>query len=357
LEDPELTLDPASILELSQMVAYAGETVGEAKIWLSKNDLLTFLNQSTINALKRIGLVVLVTFVISFFGALWLAQTLVKPIQQLVSGMRQMSDGNLKPVRVPRRKDELGWMGQELNTTIKKLAELDEMKRDFVAGVTHELRSPLAAILSMTGYLRDHPSRVSLEEERNSLITIQNNTNRLMKFVDDLLSTAKLESAKMSLDCRRFDIYGPICEVGNLYRDIAKEKGIDLKIDCPPKKFSVWADPDKVSHILINLVSNAFKYTQKGTVTIRAQREDPGVRVSVTDTGIGIGESERKNLFEKFYRVKNPATKTKGVGLGLFLSKNLVELHGGRMTVESRLGHGSTFSFTLPQSQSRGAIL
>lgn len=338
------------VLKINTPVSYSGEQVGTVFIDLSKEQLDQFLNQSALQSLKRISLVVLLALLVSFLGAYILAQTMVNPIQKIVHGMRKVSQGKLDPVEVSERSDELGWLGNELNQTIHKLGELEEMKRDFVSGVTHELRSPLAAIDSLTNLLITNADIGSVEDRQNSLISVNNNAKRLMKFVDDLLTTARIESHKMDVELRRFDINIPIEEIKVLYQPLASEKGIKLLTEIPKEKIYVQADRDKVLHILTNLVSNAFKFTPAGEVTIKVVPNGKNVKVKVQDSGVGISPADQKQLFNKFYRSRTHAKKIKGTGLGLFITKNLVELNGGDIGVRSSLGSGTEFSFTLPKS-------
>lgn len=337
------------IKDLSAPVNFGGSRVGTAHIFFSLTKISAIINETTILTLKRVSFIAFLALLFGYLGALLLAKTLVNPIQDIVQGMRHISKGELEPISFKPREDELGWMSSELNITIAKLKELDEMKKDFVQGVTHDLRSPLNAIEGFVTMLMKGLGKTPSETQRDFLNTIQNNTARLTRMVDDLLLTARLEANREDLECHQFDINGIVQEVAKLYTPMAQQKGIELNLVLPKSAAHVWADPDKVSHILNNLVSNAFKFTHKGSVTLTVHPGQADVAITVSDTGPGIPLQERAKIFDKFYRTKE-AKNVKGTGLGLAIVKGLVEAHGGSISVEQNNGGGSRFVFSLKRA-------
>lgn len=330
-------------------IFFAEEQVGEAHIWFDVRIIQNHLRASLVQSLKRIGVVMLLSLALGLLGAFLLAKTMVGPIQKIVSGMQAISEGRRDPISFEKRRDELGWMAHELNTTINKLKEVDEMKRDFVAGVTHDLKSPLVALKSyivmmLKGLYGEVPP-----PQRDVLVTMQNNSARLMQSIDDVLTTSRIEAKKPDLVLSSFDIREVEKEVVTLYRPLFQEKKIAFKAELPPKEAIVWADKEQTFHILSNLVSNAYKFTSQGSVTISVQTRSKDVRISVADTGLGIPEEDRALIFDKFYRIKSKTRKSKGTGLGLYIVKGLLEEQGGSISVEPKPGGGSVFSFTLPQ--------
>jgi signal transduction histidine kinase len=179
---------------------------------------------------------------------------------------------------------------------------------------------------------------------------MERNTQNLIELVNDLLDASKLESGTMRLEMASINIRGVVDELRESMEPLAKEKEIELVEALPEDLPPVEADRAKLRRVLLNLLSNALKFTQKGgTVEVRAAREGDRVRVAVSDTGVGIAPDDVARLFDKYEQARSRATRgEKGTGLGLYITKQLVELHGSQIKVESEVGKGSTFSFTLP---------
>jgi signal transduction histidine kinase len=182
---------------------------------------------------------------------------------------------------------------------------------------------------------------------------MERNAQSLIELVNDLLDASKLESGTMRLDLSSIDLRALVDELRETMEPLAREKGIALEVHLPTELPSVKADRTKLRRVLVNLLSNALKFTGKGgTVELRATRDTEGlVRVSISDTGVGIAPEDVERLFDKYEQARSRATRgEKGTGLGLYITKQLVELHGGEIKVESQIGKGSTFSFTLPEA-------
>lgn len=332
-------------------VQFAGKQVGWAHLLISKRAIQQFLNASLVKDLQRIGLITLLILLLSLIITVAFSKTMVTPIQKVVQGMRRISKGQLEPISLPKRHDEIGWMGNELNITIDKLKELEELKRDFVAGITHDLKSPLKSIQGFVSILLNELEKLPLEDQRDYLLTIQNDSSRLMKLIEDLLITSRIEAKREEFDRTIFDVRSTIDETRKRFMPISKEKKVDLKLDLPNRPAYVWADREKLIHILNNLTSNAFKFTEKGSVTIAVKGNENATVVRVADTGRGIPTVDRDKIFEKFYRSKSTAKDTKGSGLGLFIVKGLVEAQGGKITVTANHGGGTQFTFSLPKEE------
>jgi len=244
---------------------------------------------------------------------------------------------------------------RQLESANEKLRELDRLKSEFVANVSHELRTPLTAIKGAADLLlREVPGPLN-EKQSHYLSRVRSNTQHLTGLINDLLDLSKIEGGKIELQAERVSLAGLIHEVVETLRPIAAEKSIALETPLPQASMLVWADRDKITQVLTNLVGNAIKFTPpNGRVTVASASHDTeGVRVSVSDTGPGTAEGERDRIFDKFYQVAvNGGPKPKGTGLGLAISKSLVELHGGKIWVESEPARGSTFYFTLPAAVS-----
>jgi len=240
----------------------------------------------------------------------------------------------------------------ELRRANEELKRLDQLKSDLVSMVSHELRTPLATIKEFTAILTDQLAGPTTPDQQEYLTIVKSNIERLARIIDDLLDMAKIEAGRVMLSKGFLHAGGAIEQVVESMRPLAESKHIELAVNVPKEPIGVFADPDKVTQILLNLVSNAIKYTSgPGRVTIAVKEADNEVQFDVTDSGVGIAPEDLPKLFEKFQQFRRIAgvSGAKGTGLGLAISKRLVELHGGRVWVDSALGKGSTFSFTLPQ--------
>jgi diguanylate cyclase (GGDEF)-like protein len=240
----------------------------------------------------------------------------------------------------------------ELRRANEELKRLDQLKTDLVSMVSHELRTPLATIKEFTAILADQIAGPVGSRQQEFLGIIKGNVDRLARIIDDLLDMAKIEAGRVVLQ-RTFVEPEPLLRaVVESMRPIAEAKGLTLEVHAP-RVSGVFADADKVTQVLLNLVSNAIKYTNgaSGRVTLRLEEHSNEVRFDVSDTGAGIAPEDVPKLFEKFQQLQRDAGEggAKGTGLGLSISKRLVELHGGRIWATSAPGQGSTFSFTLPK--------
>ncbi|HXK25583.1 MAG TPA: ATP-binding protein [Myxococcota bacterium] len=233
---------------------------------------------------------------------------------------------------------------------ISELARLEEVRRDFVANASHELRTPLAAIRGFAETLLDSPS-LSDAERRSYLEIIDRHAQRLTHIVHDLLELSTIERGRLRLDPVEVDV-GEV--IGSLIRDTGprlRDRKLELQYSARGSG-RAFADPRALEQILINLLDNAMKYTEPGgKIEITVEDAGPKLRVRMRDTGIGIPEEDLGRIFERFYRVDKARSRALGgTGLGLAIVKHLVQSLGGEISVASRLGEGSIFSFTLPRA-------
>jgi two-component system phosphate regulon sensor histidine kinase PhoR len=229
-----------------------------------------------------------------------------------------------------------------------QIRKLERVRADFVANVSHELRSPLTAILGFVETLQEEKS-LSQEKTDKFLSIIYNNVIRLSDIVEDLLILSKVETG----DQAKYTVFNPselINEVVELYRQKIQEKDHTIQFTLLDPKRDILSDRDHLRQIIINLLDNAIKYTPKHGLIILSQRfEDPCYLLTVEDTGIGIPYNDQNRIFERFYRVDKSRTgETSGTGLGLSIVKNIVESHHGSISLKSELGKGSSFTVVLP---------
>ncbi|MBI3764664.1 MAG: GAF domain-containing protein [Chloroflexi bacterium] len=232
--------------------------------------------------------------------------------------------------------------------------EASQLKSEFLANTSHELRTPLAAILGALSVVLDGLCD-SPDEERKFIRMAGESSRHMLAIVNDLLDIARIEAGRMEVQAAAFDLAPLLAEVQALCRAQAEEKGLRLEVHPLPAPF-VWADPDKVRQILINLVANAIKFTERGGVTVRAYSDGDGqMQIVVEDTGVGIPSDKQAKLFQPFVQVDGSMTrKYSGTGLGLSISRRLAEMMGGTVTLHSAgEGQGSTLTISLPVASSQ----
>jgi len=229
--------------------------------------------------------------------------------------------------------------------------KVEAIKRDFVANVSHELRTPLASIKGYTETLLGG----ALDDKgilKKFLTIIDRHANRMTALIEDLLTLSKLESHQMPMTFEPLDIKNIISGVIQGFEKQVKDKGIEIVMDIADGEIpKVTGDKGRLEQVVVNLVDNAIKYTNDGAVKVVAKKLDNILRVDVEDTGIGIPEKDIPRIFERFYRVdKGRSRELGGTGLGLAIVKHIIQGHNGKIWVESQLGKGTTFSFTIPLS-------
>ena len=260
-----------------------------------------------------------------------------------------------------RDKDDnvIGFLHLARDVTEKKryeqrLKELDKMKSAFVSNVSHELRTPLTAIKASADNMLDRLIGDLNAKQVGYLTRIKSNSDRLARLINDLLDLSTIEAGKIDLRPANIPLVTLVKEAAESLRPVTAEKLINLTVMSADPGVIAWADRDKVIQVLMNLIGNALKFTPtRGEVTVAVAKNSAAwMQISVTDTGPGIPAEEVNKVFGRFYQIGQAGTqKTQGTGLGLAISKALVEMHGGKIWVESEAGKGSTFSFTLPAEQ------
>ena len=240
---------------------------------------------------------------------------------------------------------------QQLETANQRLKDLDKLKSNFVANVSHEFRTPLTAVEALTENMLDGLTGSLNDKQMRYIRDIRASADRLARLIDDLLDLSVIESGRTEMKSGYLSVPSLMREVSHTLTPVALEKQIQLAAGSDNGDLTAWADRDKVTQVLTNLISNAIKFTPPGgKINVDVQKAAAGwIQVSVTDTGTGIGPGEATRIFDEFYQVTQAGgNKARGAGLGLSISKKLVEMHGGKIWVESEPGKGSEFFFTLP---------
>lgn len=239
---------------------------------------------------------------------------------------------------------------RELTLALEELKMISKRKSDFISSVSHELRTPLTSIKGYAAILLEGKLGQLPEPARERLERVNRHSNELVGMVNDLLDIARIESGRTVMKTTEQDLKNIVASVSDLILIQCKNKNIELAQEVPKDLPPIMADRSQIERVFINLLGNAVKFTpQDGKITIRLSIKANVIQVDISDTGIGIPLDALKRVFEEFYRVDNEINQqAKGTGLGLALVKNIIEAHQGKIWAESKLGQGSTFSFTLP---------
>ena len=251
--------------------------------------------------------------------------------------------------QVQQRTSELATALAELDIKTRELEAASHHKSEFLANMSHELRTPLNAIIGFSQVLQKQLFGPVNEKQSEYLDDILTSSRHLLSLIDDVLDLAKVEAGQIELQMAPFSLPDTLERGVVIVRERATRNGVKVSLASEPDVETVVGDERRVRQVLFNLLSNAVKFTPAGgSVGVTARRVDGEIRVSVADTGPGIAPADQQRIFEEFQQAELGKQQREGTGLGLALSKRLVELHHGRIWVDSEVGHGSTFTFTLP---------
>ncbi len=246
---------------------------------------------------------------------------------------------------------------EDLRVEKERVEYANRAKSEFLATMSHELRTPLNSIIGFSELLKEGMYGELNEKQAHYINNVITSSKFLLDLINDILDLSKVEAGKIELAKERISVQVTIGETLILIKEKASKLNILLKQEIDPQIDFIEADKQRFKQILFNLLSNAVKFSKKegGTVTITAKKEGDMAKISVSDTGIGIKEEDMGKLFRDFSQVSPETSKEYGgTGLGLVITKKLVELHGGSITAESKYGEGSTFAFTIPVKKKMG---
>jgi signal transduction histidine kinase len=282
--------------------------------------------------------------------------SLVGPVTAIEARLRGIAGGDFaERVHVANR-DELGTLAanvnrmcEELGLVYQQLETANRHKSEFLANTSHELRTPLNAILGYAELIEDNIYGEVPPKIREVLQRIQSNGRHLLNLINDVLDLSKIEAGQLYLSVTTYSMKEVVATVVTATEGLAAEKKLALRAIIPEALPTGEGDERRITQVLLNLVGNALKFTDMGEVEVRASVERGWFELSVRDTGPGIPAEERDRIFEEFHQLDTSTTRTKGgTGLGLAISKKIIQMHGGRIWVESDVGHGSTFQVTIP---------
>jgi signal transduction histidine kinase len=248
-----------------------------------------------------------------------------------------------------RAEDQLEQTNRELRIATEQAQQANQLKSAFLSTMSHELRTPLSPIIGFTGIILQGLAGPLNPEQAKQLGIVQDNARHLLALINDVLDISKLDAGELKVDSKPFDLHASITRVAGVARPVAEKKGLTLRVELPPPFGPVTGDRPRVEQVLLQLLDNAIKFTERGEVALTAALTPGFVRMCITDTGIGIKPENMNTLFLPFRRIDSGLSRScEGAGLGLAICRRLANLMGGEIRAESEWGKGSTFSFTLP---------
>jgi len=291
--------------------------------------------------LVAIGIALIITFLLS--------RRILSPVKALTSAAQRFGHGDFSQSVEIKDRGEIGELAKAFNSMASDLERVEQLRRNMVADIAHELRTPLSNI---KGYLEAILDGVK-KQDTETIRSLNEEATLLSRLVDDLQELSLAEAGKLKLDCKPEDIGNLVKQAVSTMQEQATAKGLLVFTNLPETLPKVKIDSHRINQVLRNLLKNAIAHTEKGgSITVTAQEQSGWVKVSVADTGEGIPPEALPYIFERFYRVDKSRTRaTGGIGLGLTIAKQLVEAHGGEIEAQSELGKGSRFIFTVPVSE------
>ena len=306
----------------------------------------TYLVEGFNNAWNHGALFSLVIGVSAAGGISYLAsQRIMRPLKQMEEITQDFAGGNLTE-RMPESEiPELNQLGVSFNSMASSLENVEQRRRELISDLTHELRTPLTVVRGYLEELADH----SIEPSGELYLRLIRETRRLERLIHDLQELSKAEAGYLSINLRKINLIPLLESLVTRFQDQLLEEGPELTLSYPQDLPCVYADLDRTEQILVNLLGNAIRYTEKGSISVTATKENRQVWIGIKDTGIGIANGDLPYIFERFWRADpSRCSHSGGTGIGLAIAKRLVELQGGSIEVTSKLGQGSTFRFSLP---------
>lgn len=325
------------------------------------NPLSDIIN-SIMETFKIVIFAGVIAIFISLFVSYFISMSIVKPIKEITDISLEMSKGNFSQKAKIDSSDEIGKLAETFNYMMatldktmndledekNKMVKLEKLQRQFVANASHELRTPLTSVRGYVEAILDGVMK-DKEEERKYLSIILKETLRMHRLVNSLLDLSRIESGQIKINKKKLNISLVVIRTVMKLKPIIEDQEIQLILDIPEKLPMIWGDEDLIEQVIINYITNAARYTSAGgSITVKAEQNINEVSVHVIDTGIGISTENLTKVWGRFYKIDETRQLSKeGAGLGLSLVKEILQLLGGRVAVESELGKGSIFSFSL----------
>ena len=320
---------------------------------ISIHSPIPFLQDARHAMLNIVVNAAMISTLISIIIGFAFSRRLSKPIRKINEAAKVIANGNFSERILINSKDEIGQLAETFNHMVSDLENLEVTRRDFIANVSHELRTPMTSIKGFIEGMLD--GTIPVEKQERYLTIVRDETDRLNRLINNLLDIARYESGEYRPNMRVFDIVEVVRRCIISFVQFIEEKNIRIEADFERDKVFVEGDADSIERVIYNLLHNALKFTEKnGNIWIAIQEGRDIVTVSIRDDGIGISEEELSSIWERFYKSDKSRGQDKvGTGLGLSIIRNIIKEHKQKISVSSKLGEGTTFSFTLEKAKPR----
>lgn len=340
---------PTESLLFEKRQAETDQIIGYVLIGISIKEIMEGLNQVFWKDIYITFGVMVLGIIIAFI----VTRYLTRNITQLVKATHKITEGDFSykiPIKSPYK--ELGKLEQAFNSMVEEIREVDRLKETFLVNMSHELRAPLHSIIGLSGALIREGQVYTQDQYRKGLSIIYTEGNQLLSQINPILDLAKTRAGKMEIQYDDIDLESLIMDISSATEGIilSKQKPIIFQAELLVKNKFIKTDEDKLKNILHNILSNAVKFTEKGRIELSIWNEDNNIVFKVRDTGVGIKPKDRQRVFQRFQQAEHSLTmKEEGVGLGMSLCKEYVQLLGGKIWLESKFGSGSSFYFKIPE--------
>lgn len=341
------------------IVGIIAPTIGISYFYLISYSILpvdqaAFIEQNTLLSSTAVAIIVLIALNTAIAGY-FISQSITKPVRELHKATTELEKGNFNVRTNITTNDELGELSRAFNKSAIALGIMDEehkqlekTKSEFFSMTSHELRTPITPLKVQLQMLYKQYYGKLTTKQRETLMNILKNTERLNKIIEDFLEISRIESARLKFVFKKTDIRETVYETLNLMEGFAKEKNIQFSTDIG-KLPAINADPDRISQVLKNIIHNAIKFSpNNGKIEIFAQMKKDFIQFSIKDYGKGMSPKDQIRVFEPFYQVNVTSKEFGGTGLGLAICRGIIEAQKGKIWIQSIEGEGSTFYFTVP---------
>ena len=311
------------------------------------------LNSRSQKSARNVLVGLMLSSVVGLFAILFLAYSMIRPLRELLRGIRSVSQDRISKTVNIRSKDEFGELAGAFNDMTLRLREEERMRSDFISMLSHEIRTPLTSIRESVNMIVEEVMGTINNRQRKFLEIASVEIGRICNLLNHLMQVSRLESQTIEIIALPLDISSFITGCIHQLKPLADTKKISVEAQIAPDIPGITGDPEQLQSVLINLLNNAIKFSDPGSrvvLGVVSNKNHTKLDFSVSDNGPGIPKEEQSLIFNKYYRARGVRNHMDGVGLGLNISKNIVEFHKGTIWVKSTVGHGSTFGFTLPTS-------
>lgn len=312
---------------------------------------ITGFKEYTAQVLKMFLFASLLSLSIGFIVIYFFTITLIRPLNEMSKATKAYAEGDFGPRVKVTGNDELAELVRAFNKMASDLSLLESSRRSFVANVSHELKTPMTTIGGFIDGILD--GTIPQEKQAYYLEIVSDETKRLARLVTAMLNMSKIEAGELKLNPKTFDVSADVFNVLLSFEQIIDKKNIEVTELDKLKSISITADEDMLHQVIYNLVDNAVKFTENGKISVSVDTDNTNTTIRIRNTGAGISSEEQAKIFERFYKVdKSRSYDVKGAGLGLYICKTIVEMHGGVIGCDSKEGEYTEFWFTLPNNPS-----